>query len=93
MKGLALMLLVLGGAAAWPYERWMEDNWDALRSRTLLELTLPGSHNVGNAAGVLGQQGAPGCASDDKYAAYQAQGGALPQTDFDRLFLPWQVLR
>ena len=67
----------------------MEDNWEALRDKSLLQLTLPGSHNSGNVRQWLGQ--GPKCASDDKYAAYQAQGGALAQEDFDPLFLPWQV--
>ena len=72
-RALALALLLgfglgLGGASGWPYERWMEDNWEALRDKSLLQLTLPGSHNSGNVRQWLGQ--GPKCASDDKYAAY-----------------------
>eukprot|EP01045_Picozoa_sp_COSAG04_P057306 COSAG04_NODE_27236_length_285_cov_0.833333_1_plen_92_part_10 len=67
----------------------MEDNWEALRDKTLLQLTLPGSHNSGNVRQWLGQ--GPKCASDDKYAAYKEQGGAMEQEEFDTFFLPWQV--
>ena len=57
------------------YERWMEENWSVLRSRSLLQITLPGSHNSGNTAGRLGQ--GPKCASDDKWPDYRRRGGQL----------------
>jgi ribonuclease I len=90
---LPLAALLAGAASpahgGHAYERWMEDNWDSLSSRTLLQLTLPGSHNSGNTAQELGT--GPKCTTDDKYAAYQRQGGALSQAEFDPLFLPWNV--
>ena len=89
----ALVAAVAGAAgpvtAGHVYERWMEDNWGLLSSRTLLEVTLPGSHNAGNTEQELGT--GPKCTTDDKYAAYQRQGGQLLQEEFDPLFLPWNV--
>ena len=77
----ALVAAVAGAAgpvaAGHVYERWMEDNWNLLSSRTLLEVTLPGSHNAGNTEQELGT--GPKCTTDDKYAAYQRQGGQLSQ--------------
>lgn len=32
---------------------WMGDNFEMLRHKTLLEITLPGSHNSGNYQGGL----------------------------------------
>ena len=81
-----------GAFAAPPgeHERWMEDNWGALQDRTLLQLTLPGSHNSGNNA-QLGS--GPACPGDNKYRQYLSAtaDSSMSQADFDTAFLPWCV--
>lgn len=72
-------------------ERWMEQQWEHLRDRTLLDIVLPGSHNSGN-TGDLGS--GPRCESDYRYAEYQAMEPGrshLSQVEFDRRYLPWNV--
>lgn len=77
----------------------MGEHSDVLGSRTLLDITLPGSHNSGNYAG--GLSGSPLCESDYRYHEYltdpstaevQAHGGApLSQLEFDKRMIPWNV--
>lgn len=78
-----------------PYEKWMEDNWSALSAMTLLQVTLPGSHNSGNTIEELGTDGSPKCESDNTYTNYlshrTATTAALSADAFDAAFLPWNV--
>jgi hypothetical protein len=70
--------------------------WDQLKDRTLLNVTLPGSHNSGNIEDELGS--GPLCPSDYRYGdfnksalAVAGSGSVLGQEAFDKAFLPWNL--
>jgi hypothetical protein len=91
-----LQLSLCAAGSCWVTSPWMECYWDQLKDRTLLNLTLPGSHNSGNIEGELGS--GPLCTQDYRYddfntsASRVAAGGAvLEKNAFDRAFLPWNV--
>lgn len=73
-------------------QTWIEDNWEALRTRRLLDLTLPGSHNSGAGPDLSSTRL---CASDYRYQDYlnSASPGqpSLSPDSFDSAFLPWNV--
>lgn len=62
---------------------------------TLMDLTLPGSHNAGNYEGGLSLQRC--CESDYRYAEYlqdpstRAAETPLTQQEFDTKFIPWNI--
>eukprot|EP01052_Picozoa_sp_SAG31_P000498 SAG31_NODE_15_length_37942_cov_32.078297_3_plen_462_part_00 len=104
---LLLSLLVQFSVSPSPGDRasWMEVHWAELKGLTLLNVTLPGSHNSGNVDVAEHRLGTgPSCPGDNKYAAFdRAQrrqqthgsdgslGGHQPlnQSQFDAAFLPW----
>eukprot|EP00662_Eupelagonemidae_sp_cell21_P037830 gene37830-24524_t len=71
-------------------EAWMGANWGQIRDRTLVQLTLPGSHNSANThalnAGRI-------CASDYQYQNYRAQTNdtRMTEAEFNAAFIPWNV--
>lgn len=97
MHRLLLVAAAASSAAArYPHEAWMGDNWAVLQGKTLLQVTLPGSHNSGNTAELLGT--GPRCAADDSHythyrtwAAQQHGAVPLPRGAFDDAFLPWNI--
>jgi hypothetical protein len=87
---LATAALINIAAAQYPYQAWMGDHWEVLSERTLLQVTLPGSHNSGNTASQLGTS--PRCAADDgHYRSYLQHHDVVTREAFDEAFLPWNV--
>jgi len=71
-------------------QAWMTEHFETIKTRTLMHLTLPGSHNSGNTAGELNDFNL--CLSDYRYANYAALGpNPMSITDFDAIFEPWNV--
>jgi len=99
----AAMLLYLlssfatAGAAAAP--TWMGDSFDHLKGKSLLKITLPGSHNSGNYVG--GLHAHPLCESDYRYEEYLTSPSSqallargqhvFSQAEFDRRMIPWNI--
>eukprot|EP00913_Durusdinium_trenchii_P024078 g22614.t1 len=78
---------------------WMAEHFEILQHRTLLEITLPGSHNSGNYQGGLHADLL--CESDYKYGEYLGSASShllqesgrplLSQAEFDRRMIPWNI--
>jgi len=72
----------------------MEDHWDRIGSRGLMQLTLPGSHNAGNGPDLSADRI---CESDYRYSEFlrsrepNASEPELDRKSFDAAFLPWNV--
>jgi len=68
---------------------WMKSNWHKLHYRRLIDISFPGSHNAGNNK-QLGTK--PICQSDYRYDAFREYTKSmLSRTEFDNLFLHWNV--
>jgi len=72
---------------------WMSQYWNTVGPQTLLQLTLPGSHNSGSYAGALSADAL--CSSDYRYSAYLRDSSTGPtpfsQEEFDRRMIPWNI--
>jgi hypothetical protein len=72
----------------------MEDNWIVLQHKSLLNITLPGSHNSGNTGDLSGN---PKCASQyDQYysmfkASWTVRTANLTKEEYDAAFIPWNI--
>jgi len=75
----------------------MGESFEQLRDKSLLQVTLPGSHNSGNYEG--GLRADVLCESDYRYNEYLAASSpllakgvaVLSQTEFDRRMIPWNI--
>lgn len=69
---------------------WMGKHWNRIKSLTLMNLTLPGSHNAGNTPELSASRT---CATDYRYEEYRSAMGdaALGKKEFDTLFIPWNI--
>jgi len=92
------MVAMVGSALAYHRSQaragWMGKHFEALRDRTLLQITLPGSHNSGNYLGGLSAEHL--CASDYRYDDYRrvaeaTQATPLTRSGFDAHMIPWNV--
>ncbi|CAE7293088.1 unnamed protein product [Symbiodinium necroappetens] len=83
--------------SGWSIGRWADDAGSP--GKSLLEITLPGSHNSGNYVG--GLHAHPLCQSDYRYEEYLnspssqallARGQhVFSQAEFDRRMIPWNI--
>lgn len=68
----------------------MEDHWEAIKMKTLMQMTFLGSHNSGNFALSSSRL----CASDYRYKEYVADVSTkipLTEGEFDKRFIPWNL--
>lgn len=79
--------------AAYPHEQWMDDNWDVLRTKTLWDLTLPGTHNSGNTFELGWQRMYAGDSRYGDYVTYARGQGLEPLAEdvFHARFVRWNV--
>eukprot|EP00435_Cladocopium_sp_Y103_P009213 s2626_g2.t1 len=92
------LVMVVWAARGAPAD-WMERNFQQLQHKTLLQMTLPGSHNSGNYQGGLHADLL--CQSDYRYNEYLASESSrmlqtsgrsvFSQSEFDQRMIPWNV--